>query len=369
MTSAHPPEDGRIFLKECVSLAKGGYDVYLVERGDTYEKNGVHIAGVGKLPANRLKRMILGARKVYKKALEIDADIYHFHDPELLFYGLRLKRKGKTVIFDSHERYYLQIKTKPYLPPFLSKIIAEIYQIIETYAVRRLDAVIFPSLKNGKNPFEGKCRNTAVISNAVMIDEIYDQYDEDFKKSPSTICYIGSLSKERGITEAIKAACRADAKLILAGRFSPAEYESEVRSMPEFSHVDYRGVLNREEIVAVLKESVIGICALLNVGQYWKMDTFGIKVYEYMAMGLPVILNVSAYNNAMIQKYDFGVCIDPTDLNEYADAIRFLLEHPARTMQMGMNGRKAVHEEFNWGIEEKKLFKLYSDLIEQAKSV
>ena len=45
MTSAHDPEDIRIFHKECVSLAKAGYEVYLVERGESYEKNGVHIVG------------------------------------------------------------------------------------------------------------------------------------------------------------------------------------------------------------------------------------------------------------------------------------------------------------------------------------
>ena len=109
MTSVHPPEDVRIFHKECVSLAEAGYEVYLVERGESCEKNGVHIIGLGDLPKNRLKRMTEGAKKVYEKALELDCDIYHFHDPELLPYGLKLKKKGKKVIFDSHENTLEQI--------------------------------------------------------------------------------------------------------------------------------------------------------------------------------------------------------------------------------------------------------------------
>ena len=112
MTSAHDPEDIRIFHKECVSLAKNGYDVYLVERGDSYEKNGVHIVGVGTIPDSRLQRMTQGARRVYEAALALDCDIYHFHDPELLPYGVMLKKKGKKVIFDSHENTVEQIMEK-----------------------------------------------------------------------------------------------------------------------------------------------------------------------------------------------------------------------------------------------------------------
>ena len=50
MTSAHGAEDTRIFHKECVSLAQGGYDVYLVERGASYDKKGVHIRPLLQLP-------------------------------------------------------------------------------------------------------------------------------------------------------------------------------------------------------------------------------------------------------------------------------------------------------------------------------
>lgn len=103
MTSAHDPEDIRIFHKECVSLAKAGYDVYLVQPGDSYEKNGVHLVGLSAPAQGRMEHFLHSAKNAYKKALEVDADIYHLHDPELLGYGLKLKRRGKKVTFDSHE--------------------------------------------------------------------------------------------------------------------------------------------------------------------------------------------------------------------------------------------------------------------------
>ena len=121
MTSVHDPEDVRIFHKECVSLANAGYDVYLVERGDSYEKSGVHIVGVGQPCGGRLSRMFSFSKKVYHTALALDADVYHLHDPELLPYGLKLKKKGKKVIFDSHEDTCGSILEKTWIPSAMRK--------------------------------------------------------------------------------------------------------------------------------------------------------------------------------------------------------------------------------------------------------
>ena len=84
VTSVHPPEDVRIFQKECVSLARAGYDVTLVQQGGDYEKDGVHILGFGDIAPNRFQRMLMTAWRAYRRALEADADVYHLHDPELL---------------------------------------------------------------------------------------------------------------------------------------------------------------------------------------------------------------------------------------------------------------------------------------------
>ena len=92
-------------------------------------------------------------------------------------------------------------------------------------------------------------------------------------------------------------------------------------------------------------------------------DTFGIKVFEYLSMGVPVILSKSDFNCRMVEKYQFGVCVDPENTDEIAEAIRYLIDHPDDARRMGENGRKAIRGGFNWGVEEKKLLGLYEDIM------
>src|SRR5699024_4873856 len=128
LTSVHRAEDPRIFHKECTSLVKKGYEVYLVAHGESYIKNKVNIIGVGKKPTSRYKRFIESSQKVYKAAKALQADIYHLHDPELLPYALKLKKTGAKVIFDSHEDYISTITEKDYLPSFTRNLIAKIFK-------------------------------------------------------------------------------------------------------------------------------------------------------------------------------------------------------------------------------------------------
>ena len=363
MTSAHNAEDDRIFFKEAVSLAHNQYDVYVVARGKTYDKDGVHIVGCGEPSGNRIARFFSFSKLVYKTALALDAEVYHFHDPELLLYAKKLKRKGKKVIFDSHEKYTEQFKNKPYLPGWLSKTIAWAFGFYEKSVLRRIDAVIFPCTMNGQNPFAGQCKRAAIISNAAILGEFFDLYNPEYPKRKNQVCYVGGLTEARGITRNMLAAHKAGASLALAGNYSPESYREELAAMPEFSCVDERGVLNRQGVQTLLAESQIGLCTLLDHGQYLKIDTFGVKVFEYMSMALPVILSKSPYNDRMVEQYRFGICVDSSSADELAEAIRYLLDNPDRARQMGENGRRAVKEEFNWGVEEKKLLALYEDIL------
>lgn len=364
MTSAHNPEDVRIFHKECVSLAKSGYETYLVQQGESYEKNGVHMIGVGNPSGGRLNRMTSFAKKVYMAALALDADLYHFHDPELLPWGLKLKKKGKKVIFDSHEIYTVQIRLKPYLPRWSRSLVAACYAFYERQVLQAIDGLIIPALMwDGHHPLEGKCSHLTMLNNVPLLNEFYDHYSPSASKTERSVVHIGSLAHSRGITHLIKAAAKANSIVYLAGPFIPADYQAEIESLPEYSCVRYLGKLSRSQVLETLQTCQIGMATLLNVGQYDKLGNLATKVYEYMSLGLPVILSKTPYNQKAVEKYHFGICVDPEDINETASAICYLFDNPEEARQMGENGRKAVKEEFNWSVEEKKLLTLYEEIL------
>jgi len=143
LTSVHPRYDTRIFLKQCRSLADAGFSVSLVVadgKGDEIISN-ISIFDVGK-PKNRLDRMLSITRRIWSKANNLDCDIYHLHDPELIPIGLKLKKRGKKVIFDSHEDISKQILGKHYLNPLVRKIVSAVYAVYERSVLKKYDLLI-----------------------------------------------------------------------------------------------------------------------------------------------------------------------------------------------------------------------------------
>lgn len=364
VSSAHPSHDPRILEKECVSLAKrDGYEVYFVVRGESEKYKGVNLVGLEPPKGGRLQRLFGFSKKVFQKAVEVDADIYHLHDPELLFYVKKFKKLGKKVIFDSHENYYEQIKDKEYIPKFIRNIIASMYKKYETRICHMLDGAVFPCPFEGKHIFEGRVKNIEYINNVPLIEEAEEIREEASKDKEPSVCVVGSITQARGVDYLIDACYKANIKLIMAGAFESAEYEEYLRSKESFSIVDYRGVCNRKEVVEIYKETFIGTSTILPRGQYPKLMNLPTKVYEYMMCEMPFIISDFEYCRMVVDKYHCGICVNTESVDEIADAIKYLTEHKEEAVQMGKNGRKAVLEKFNWDIEKENLYRLYDNVL------
>lgn len=363
MSDAHSAEDERIFHKECVSLATAGYDTYLVATGESYEKNGVHIVGVGKKPSSRLKRMIMTTNAVYKKALKIDAQIYHLHDLELLPCALKLKKKGKKVIFDSHENYSALFESKTYLPKFVRKIVGGLFGTYYKSVLHYFSAIVTAtsSVSDELKNFNDK---VVTITNYPVIDP---NYVPPIHENHRTLVFAGGISEQwchRQVLQAMEG-CQ-NIRYVLCGD-GDGQYTRSLQKMSAWEQVDYRGRLPHEKIRDILASADIGVCILKYSGNTsGKLGNLAnTKLFEEMEVGLPIVCTDFTLWQEIINTYQCGICVAPNDIQKITDAITYLVEHPKIASQMGKNAARAVRENYNWASQEKILIRLYAELLQE----
>ena len=242
LTSVHRPFDVRIFHKECMTLAKAGYEVVLIapHQGDqTFNKVRTRMVPQ---PRSRLERMIRTTWQIFRAALNERANVYHFHDPELIPVGLLLRLLGKRVVYDAHEEVPKQILSKYWIPPWLRGWVADLAGAAELLGGLSFDAVVAATPAIGKRfPRE----KTFVVQNFPIPDELASDGFASYAERPFTVTYIGGMSAVRGIKEIIHAIDiipeSLRVRLVLAGAFDPPELEDEVKKITGWGRVDFWG--------------------------------------------------------------------------------------------------------------------------------
>lgn len=355
LTSAHTRYDTRIFLKECTSLAHHGYTVSLVvadSKGDEV-KNGVAIYDVG-ASNGRIDRIRNAPGRVLDKALELDVDLYHFHDPELIPIGLRLIKFGKKVIFDIHENTDLQILSKEWIPFYLRKLVSWVYSRYEMYACKKFDALIVPQLAMYEK-FRGYAK-TELIANfpTEIIKNL--QYED---RSKFNLLYVGGLNKARGLynmLDLIECLSGMDSryKLTLAGPISSND-QAAAEKHPGWKNTVYLGVLEREEVYKIYGQNSIGLILFNNVGQYYM--SYALKLFEYMQCGLTVIMPDFGDWVSFNKKFAVGFHVSVSDPDGVAGIIDKL--QLADLNRFFSHNSEIAASDFLWSSQEKKLVSLY----------
>lgn len=360
ITSVHKRYDGRIFKKQCATLSSQGYDVSLIVNDSLPDevRNGIKIVSTNYHPQSRILRFVKSGRQLLDKALEIDADIYHLHDPDLLIIGNKLKKKGKKVIFDSHEDYPSDIASKEWIPSILRKPISKGYELFEKVSLRYYDAIITVSphiverLKK-INP------NSYVVTNYPILKPDTNPYQLFKEFENTTICFAGAIHKDWGhhvVIEAIEMIN--NSKYILVGP-STENYLSQLKQNRSWSKVDYRGVVTPTEVQEIYKESNVGIAVHYSNSLAGKGTLGNTKLFEFMEAGLPIICSDYPLWDEIIKKHKCGISVDPHNVREIKEAIEYIIEHPSEAKQMALNGMKAVRSEYNWDAQKPVLLDIY----------
>jgi glycosyltransferase involved in cell wall biosynthesis len=361
LTSNHQPFDPRIFLKECRTLAKAGYDVTLVvPHTERLVRDGVKIEPVP-VPSTRRQRMLRTTWLVLREALRVGADVYHLHDSELIPIGWILKLRGRRVIFDAHEDRPKQILSKPWIHPSLRPAVAAVTRLVERASAAVFDRVVAvtPSVAATFPPHK-----THLVQNYPIPGELAAITGIPYEERPPEVVFVGGINEIRGIHEMVQAMEHLPAdsasQLVLIGRFDDPAVERAVRRRPGWKRVRAVGWQSRDEVAAHLARARAGL--VLYHPEPNHVSAQPNKLFEYMSAGLPVIASDFPLWRDIVLAQGAGLLVDPLDPKAIADKMLWLLEHPDEAHTMGENGRSAVADTLNWDHEAEELLAMYATL-------
>ena len=361
LTTVHPRDDIRIFHKECVSLARAGYDVVQVVGDGLGENfvNGVHIVDIGAPPAGRIQRIRLQPQRALEAVLRLQPALVHFHDPELLPVGVKLVQRGIQAVYDAHEDVPRQILTKQWIPLPLRRPLAWAFERYENAQVRRLSGLVAATPFIAER-YAALARRSVNVSNFPFLDELAPP--PAALPREDAVCYVGGITRTRGAHEMLRALVQVPGvRLWLCGKFEDAVLEAELRASPGWAQVDYLGHVGREQVREVMARSFAGLVTLQPMPSY--LDSLPIKMFEYMSAELPVIASDFPLWRGIVEAHGCGVCVNPADPVAIGDTIRALRHAPERVREMGRAGHRAVMQVFNWPQAERELLAFYATLL------
>lgn len=376
LTTVHSAFDIRIYHKQAKTLARAGYDVTLITNHDRKEEvDGIKIIPLPKAK-NRFERMFVNSFRAFLIAFKHNADIYHFHDPELYLMGAFLKIfTGKPVISDAHEHYEKDILGKEWLSPQYRRTYLFFFKIFERISLPFLDAIVYvvPDIgdRYKKLGFKGKFVEVRNYPDLSILNIANDNND----KNPKQAIFFGGVFSVSGISELVKSFIHVtktipDARLDIIGKTAPVTYKDELLNLIKEYQLENNVFLHDPVPITELNKfassASIGLITYLPVTEN---NVIGLpnKIFEYMAFKLAVIASDFPLYKEVVIGSNAGFTVDPTSPEDIAEKLITLMQNPNLCKDFAESGYQNVMKTYNWENESQKLLNLYDDLLTGKK--
>ena len=372
VTTAHAAEDVRIFHREAKLLVPhcGRVTVVAADCGGTH--HGVDfVAWAERSPRGRLAR-VRAAGKAAKTAADLRAQLYHFHDPELMVPMGALARKRRVpVIYDVHEHYRGTLYENSG-GGLRGRAAAVAYGLAEWYSLGAFAGIVTVTPQIAAM-YVGRARRVALVRNLPNMDDIVAATSSrTVDTAACRLVYSGSVSQRAlyPLAEAVRS---------LVGRFPSitvrvvGDFRDQVERERMVSHWRQAGVADRLRFVGRMpREAFLESLSGDSVGLvlFWPTPNAGValpnKLFEYMACGLPVVVPNLPNQRAIVEEYGCGVWCDTTEPGSIAAAITGLLEDPEASARMGERGRQACQTTYRADADLPALTTVYEDCLKDV---
>lgn len=361
-TSAHPWDDIRIFRKEAISLAKKyPIELHAPAPFEYREYKGIKIYGLPRWDKVSDRRSI--RRELRKRLKTSNAEVFHFHDPELIPLALVAKLLyHKKVIYDIHEDYPSYIHHKPWIPQSLRGIVAFAFRSLEWLACRFFNHLITTS--PAIDTRFANCHST-IVTNYPRL-QLNGQLPKK-PTSPVALVYAGSMEDIRGIRELghafIEASERSSIKMMLniAGPVrGTAKFQNDMETIFSHPRIAYHGVLEFEDAMELMNSCHIGVIPFLPVVS--NQNIVPHKLFDYMAAGLTILAsNYPGWPTELVSG-EIGILFDPLNQETAVECLLTLTTEPEHVEMMGRRAFELVHEQFSWKSQEEMLLSVYESI-------
>jgi len=366
-------------LNEARGLSGLGYRVIILAWDRAREKlplevidERIQIIRIQSVPS----RYGIGARQIWPLVrfwlvalaymYKLKPELLHCHDFDSLPMGLLYaKMHGLPVIYDARE-YYADL-IKPRLAGRLGKLLFRWVRFFETVGSRAASAVI--TVDETLAEIYKRYNQQVVIIGHYPPSRMALQPSLAFHHDQLRIIYVGRLSIDRGMLlypEILRWLLQhgVPAHLKLVGVFTPEEGKGQLieRCVGLEPNLEISEWVPYDEMPNVLREADLGLSILLPEPRY--VAAVPVKLFDYMAAGLPTVASNFPYVARIINEADCGILVDPLAPAEMiAATIAGLWNEPTTAIRMGENGRQAILDRYNWESLIEKLAGLYQSLL------